>query len=163
MFIFRISTNIFSKPKKVKSKLTFPKPIDFSCGLCYNSHIEGKENPLKPEGKFAYMKKSTLVKIVNYLKNVPEMATECEELEAILKRNEEKASGNREAYAKALDIVMECLNGKEMTVAEIMSACENDLPEGMTKGKVQYALTNYWGEKIMRVDNGKSAYKYRVK
>ena len=106
------------------------------------------------------MKKNTMTTIANYIKNVPELATEYAELAAELNKNEAKAQANRELYATAHDIVMAHLDATPVTVADLFTACEGELPEGFSKSKVQYALSNYWADEVVKHDNGKKAYTY---
>lgn len=107
------------------------------------------------------MKKTTMTAIANYIKNVPELATEYTELAAELAKGEAKAQANRDLYEAAHEVVMAHLTDKPMTVAELAEACGNELPEGMTKSKIQYALLNYWTEEVVKIENAKSANQYR--
>lgn len=107
------------------------------------------------------MKKNTMITVANYIKNVPELANEYAEIMAELAKGEAKAQANRELYSAAHDVVMACLNDKPMTVAEIVEACGNELPEGMTKSKIQYAILNYWNNEIVKIENAKSANQYK--
>jgi hypothetical protein len=88
------------------------------------------------------MKKSTMTTIANYIKNVPELANEYAELSAELAKGEAKAQANRDLYATAHDVVMAHLSDTPVTVTELFSACGDELPEGMSKGKIQYAILN---------------------
>ena len=106
------------------------------------------------------MKKATMTTIANYIKNVPELATEYAELAAELNKNEAKAQANRELYATAHDIVMAHLDATPVTVADLYTSCEDELPDGFSKSKVQYALSNYWADEVVKHDNGKKAYTY---
>ena len=106
------------------------------------------------------MKKATMTAIANYIKNVPELATEYAELAAELNKNEAKAQANRELYATAHDIVMAHLDATPVTVADLYASCEDELPDGFSKSKVQYALSNYWADEVVKHDNGKKAYTY---
>ena len=106
------------------------------------------------------MKKATMTAIANYIKNVPELATEYAELAAELNKNEAKAQANRELYATAHDVVMAHLDATPVTVADLYASCEDELPDGFSKSKVQYALSNYWADEVVKHDNGKKAYTY---
>lgn len=107
------------------------------------------------------MKKNTMMTIANYIKNVPELANEYAELAAELNKNEEKAQANRNLYASAHDVVMAHLSDTPMTVAELVTACGDELPEGMSKGKIQYALLNYWNSEVVKIENAKGANQYK--
>ena len=110
------------------------------------------------------MKKSTLKSLVAYLNgetvaNINEIKAE---LQAELSKGEEKAKANRDLYAAAHEAVMGVMSDKPMTVADIFAACEDKLPENFTKAKVQYALLHYWNDEVVKVENGRSAYQYRL-
>ena len=107
------------------------------------------------------MKKNTMITITNYLKNVPELANEYAELAAELAKGEAKAQANRDMYAAAHDVVMAHLTDTPVTVAELTAACGDELPEGFTKSKVQYALLNYWADEVTKIENAKGANQYR--
>lgn len=107
------------------------------------------------------MKKNTMTTIANYIKNVPELANEYTELAAELAKGEAKAQANRNLYEAAHDVVMAHLTDKPVTVTELVEACGDELPEGMTKSKVQYALINYWADEVVKIENPKSANQYR--
>jgi len=110
------------------------------------------------------MKKSTLKSLVAYLNgetvaNINEIKAE---LQAELSKGEEKAKANRDLYAAAHEAVMGVMSDTPMTVADIFAACEDKLPENFTKAKVQYALLHYWNDEVVKVENGRSAYQYRL-
>ena len=110
------------------------------------------------------MKKSTLKSLVAYLNgetvaNINEIKAE---LQAELSKGEEKAKANRDLYATAHEAVMGVMSDTPMTVADIFAACEDKLPENFTKAKVQYALLHYWNDEVVKVENGRSAYQYRL-
>lgn len=107
------------------------------------------------------MKKTTMTTIANYIKNVPDLAAEYAELTAELAKGEAKAQANRSLYEAAHDVVMSHLTMQPVTVAELVEACEAELPEGMTKSKIQYALLNYWTDEVVKIENPKSANQYR--
>lgn len=107
------------------------------------------------------MKKTTMTAIANYIKNVPELSTEYAELAAELAKGEEKAAANRELYAAAHDAVLSVIDSEPKTVTEIYEACKDNVPEGFTKNKVQYALLHYWNDEVVKVENVKGANQYR--
>jgi hypothetical protein len=111
------------------------------------------------------MKKNTMITLANYFAAQPELpadvADAVEELHLELAKNEAKAQANREAYAAAHDIVMDAMDDTPKTVAEIYDACADELPEGFSKSKIQYALLNYWNDEVVKVENPKGANTYR--
>ena len=105
------------------------------------------------------MKKTTLTAIAAYIKNVPELAAEYTELQAELDKNAEKAQANRDLYAAAHDVVMATLSDKPMTMAELWEAMKDNVPEGMTKSKVQYALRELWATEVVKIEGKVNEYK----
>lgn len=108
------------------------------------------------------MTKNTLNALVNYLNgatvdNLDEIKAE---LEKELARGEEKAQANRELYAQAHDIVMDGLSrfNTPITVSDLYGEIENELPDGFSKGKVQYALTHYWESEVVKTEGKPNAY-----
>lgn len=110
------------------------------------------------------MKNSTLVSLVNYLNSVSnlpaDVAVARDDLNAEYSKKEEKAQANREAYADAHDTVMNVLSDKPLTVQEIFEACADELPEGFSRSKIQYAVRELWGKEVVKHDNGKNPYTY---
>lgn len=113
------------------------------------------------------MKKSTMIALVSYLngQNVTNLDEIKAELEAELNRNAVRAAQNRERYEDAKAVVLRTLRltNSPVTVAELMEACEDELPEGFTRGKVQYGLNNYWTDVVVKVENPNGANMYRAK
>ena len=98
--------------------------------------------------------------IAAYIKNVPELANEYAELAAELAKNDAKAQANRDLYAQAHDVVMAHLTDTPVTVADLFTACESELPEKFSKSKVQYAMRELWASEVVKHDNGKKAFTY---
>ena len=110
------------------------------------------------------MKKSTMKSLVSYLNG--EVVTNLDEikaeLEAELAKGEAKAQANRDAYAIAHEIVMAHMSEVPQTIAEIFDACSNELPEGFSKSKIQYAMLNYWKDEVVKIEQAKGANQYRL-
>ncbi len=106
------------------------------------------------------MKKATMNAIVNYINDnsVTELFEIRDELVAELNKGAEKAQANRDMYAEAHDIVMDALSDTPVTIAELYAEVEDRLPEGMTKGKVQYAVTRLWTDEITKVEGKVNGY-----
>ena len=85
-----------------------------------------------------------------------------DELYKEIHRGDEAKAKNAEAYDAIHDIVIGALTSAPATVAEIWEAIENDVPEGVTKGKVQYALTHLWGDEIVKVEGKPNGYRRAV-
>jgi hypothetical protein len=99
------------------------------------------------------MKKTTMTAIRNYLTSnpIPELADALAEIDAELKKGEEKAEANRAAYADMWEAVRAALEtaGQPVTRQEI--ANETKLPAG----KIGWALTNMWADLVERDSSGK--------
>lgn len=106
------------------------------------------------------MKKTTMNAIFNYINDntVEELFKIRDELAAELNKGAEKAQANRDMYAKAHDIVMDALSDTPVTIAELYNEIEDRLPDGMTKGKVQYAVTRLWVDEITKVEGKVNGY-----
>lgn len=102
------------------------------------------------------MKKTTLSTIYATLKDMnydPEILTE---LETELNKGAEAKAKNAQAYAELLPIVVQGLSEatRPVTCAELWEAIKKLVPDGATKGNVQYGLTKLWGE-VVKVNPGK--------
>lgn len=106
------------------------------------------------------MKKSTMNAIVSYINDntVTELFPIRDELVAELTKGEAKAQANRDLYAEAHDIVLGALSDTPVTITELYEEIANDLPEGFSKGKVQYAVTRLWSDEITKVEGKVNGY-----
>ena len=108
------------------------------------------------------MRKASLQSLVNYLTANPVAELEEIKAEAVaeLAKGAEKAQANRDLYEQARGVVMEGLRiaGKPVTIGELYESIEGELPEGMTKGKVQYAITRLWADEIVRTEGKVNTY-----
>ena len=85
-----------------------------------------------------------------------------DELDREINKGAEAKAKNAEAYDAIHDIVLNALCDKPATVAEIWEAIEGEVPEGITKGKVQYALTHLWGDEIVKVEGKPNGYRKAI-
>ena len=124
-----------------------------------------KENINKPE-RITTMKKSSLQSIVNYIDTnaVAELADVRDEIVAELNKGAEKAQANRDLYDKAHDVVIKAMSKltAPAPISEIFAEVENALPEGMTKGKFQYAVTRLWVDEIVKTEGKVNAYSLKA-
>ena len=112
------------------------------------------------------MKKSTMIALVSYLNgatvdNLDEIKAE---LEAELNRNAEKAAANRELYEAAKSIIFEGFRvaGAPVTIAELYEEIKDELPDGFSKSKVQYAVTRLWANEVTKVEGKTNSYTVRA-
>ena len=108
------------------------------------------------------MRKSTLMSLVSYLngESVTNLDEIKAELEAELNRNAEKAAANRELYEAAEAVVLAGLEraGTAVTVSELYAEVEDELPDGFTRGKLNYALTRMWADKVLVTEGKPNTY-----
>ena len=106
------------------------------------------------------MKKLSLVAIKNALVGYGYADEEilAELTKEITKGDAQKAK-NAEAYDSIHDIVVGALSAVPVTVAELWDSIENEVPEGITKGKVQYALTHLWQDEIVKIEGKPNTYR----
>lgn len=108
------------------------------------------------------MKKSTMIALVNYLNGatIDNLAEIKSELEAELNRNAEKAAANRELYESAKSVIFEGFRvaGTPITIAELYEEIKDNLPQGFSKSKVQYAVTRLWSDEIVKTEGKTNTY-----
>ena len=106
------------------------------------------------------MTKSIMKSILTLIANDESAeATEVREaLTAELSKGEAKAQANRDLYESAKDVVLGALSETPVTIGELYDEIASRLPDGMTKGKVQYAITRLWADKVTKVEGKVNAY-----
>lgn len=109
------------------------------------------------------MKLSTIKSLVSFLNG--ETVTNLDEIKAELTAElnkgavakAEKAAGYESAWDAICTVF--ALTTAPLTVAEIFEQAENDLPEGFTKGKVQYGLTHNWADRVVKIEGKPNTYR----
>lgn len=112
------------------------------------------------------MKNSTRATIYNILTGKAPVSEE-EKLAAIRAIEDEMAkeanakAEKAEGYTAAWNAVYEVLVSTKspLTVAEIVERA--DLPEGFTKGQVQYGLGHQWAEDVVKIDGKPCTYRLK--
>ena len=109
------------------------------------------------------MKKATMNTIVNYINDnaVEELFGVRDELIAELNKGAEEKARNAELYDAAKAVVMGELSTatEAVTIGELYDAVADKLPEGFTKGKLQYAVTRLWKDEIVRIEGKVNTYR----
>ena len=106
------------------------------------------------------MKKLSLVAIKNALVGFGYTDEEIlSELDKEINRGAEQKAKNAEAYEGIHDLVVGTLTSVPVTFAELFDSIESELPEGITKGKVQYALTHLWQDEIVKIEGKPNTYR----
>ena len=112
------------------------------------------------------MKKNTLTALYNYFvksDDTIDLTAVVEDIRAEYEKSAAKVSAKMDAYEQAKPIVLSAIADTALTVKDIFAVCENDLPDGFTAHKIQYALLNYWCDEVVKIDNGKAPFTYMVK
>ena len=108
------------------------------------------------------MKKSILESLYKYLNgNTNVDLTEARaEITAEYEKQAAKANAKAAEYEAAKPIVLAGLTTEPQTLAELYEAVKDNLPDGFTKSRMQYALMHYWGDVTLtvRVDGQPNAY-----
>ena len=107
------------------------------------------------------MKKASLQSLVNYLNgetvtNLDEIKAE---LEAELGKDLARKQATAQAYENAYDAIVGNLSDTPITCGELYEAIKGELPVGFTRNKVQYALTHYWQDKIVKIEGKPNQYR----
>ena len=109
------------------------------------------------------MKKTTMNTILSLIANIdtPEAETVRSELNAELNKGAEEKARNAELYESAKAVVMGELEiaTEAVTISELYDAVADKLPEGFTKGKLQYAVTRLWKDEIVRIEGKVNTYR----
>ena len=103
---------------------------------------------------------------IEFLKSMfPELdiVTTMTEVKAEYAKNAAKSEANAKTYAAAKEPVFAVMSSIPMTVKEIFAAAEDELPEGFTPNKVQWALLNLWNGEVVITENGKNPKTYSLK
>lgn len=79
------------------------------------------------------------------------------EFEKEINRSAEAKQAKDALYAEAKDIVMKAMDAPA-TITEIYDVVEADLPNGFTKGMLQYAITRLWKDEIVKTEGKVNAY-----
>ena len=107
------------------------------------------------------MKKVSLQSLVSFIDSIDapqEVKVIRDEIVAELAKGAEKAQANRDLYAQAKDIVLGALSDTPVTIGELYDEIASDLPEGFSKGKVQYAVTRLWADEVTKVEGKTNGY-----
>ena len=127
---------------------------------------EGKLH--KPE-RVSTMRKVSLQSLVSFIDSMnaqgsapQEIMDVRDEIVAELSKGAEKAQANRDLYASAKDVVLGALSDTPVTIGELYDEIANDLPEGFSKGKVQYAITRLWADEVTKTEGKVNTYSRKV-
>lgn len=80
------------------------------------------------------------------------------ELNAELNKGAEAKAEAAKEYEAAKAIVMSELGETPVTIGELFDAIGDKLPEGFTKGKLQYAMTRLWKDELVKTEGKVNSY-----
>ena len=111
------------------------------------------------------MKKSTISTIYDILTSVDfEGKTEVmTDLYNEIHRNDNKRDAAAVEYAAALPVVLSVFEQTDVpvTASEIYEAIGGNLPDGFTKGRMQYGLSKVWTDRIETIPGKPNTYVLR--
>ena len=146
---------------ELKNKKSSENPLTFSqkCDRMNMKREEGK--PHKPE-RITTMKKATMNTILTLIATIdtPEAQAVRDELTAELSKGAELKAQNDALYDAAKVVVMDELSKatEAVTIGELYDAVADQLPEGFTKGKLQYAMTRLWKDELVKTEGKVNTY-----
>ena len=106
------------------------------------------------------MTKNEMQSILNYLNGENVDMTEIKaKIEAELAKDADAKAAKVAEYDAIREVVFSKLGSAPMTMADLFKACESELPEGTTKGKVQYGILNYWADEIVKIEGKPNQYR----
>ncbi len=107
------------------------------------------------------MKKATLEAIRTTMLNlgVDETNPLIVELDTELNKGAAEKAARAAEYEAIHDLVVDNLTDTPVTVADLFAEIEEELPEGMNRHKVQYALNNLWQEEIVKIAGKPNTYR----
>ena len=108
------------------------------------------------------MKKVSLQSLVSYLTETGALPEVRDEIAAELAKGEAKAQANRDLYAEAKDVILNGLSDTPVTIAELFEEIKDNLPQGFTKSKVQYAITRLWANEVTKTEGKVNTYTRKV-
>ena len=83
-------------------------------------------------------------------------------MEDEMAKEAEKAAAKVETYDAIREAVFSVLTTSPQTIADIYKKCKDKLPEGATKGQVQYGVTHLWTTEIEKIEGKPNTYKVRA-
>ena len=107
------------------------------------------------------MKKATMNTILTLIATIdtPEAEAVRAELNAELNKGAEEKARSAELYDAAKAVVMNELGDTPVTISELYEAVQENLPDGFTKGKLQYAVTRLWTDAIVKIEGKVNTYR----
>lgn len=81
------------------------------------------------------------------------------ELDAEINKGAAEKAAKAEMYESFHDLVMDNLSNTPVTLAELFADIEGDLPKGVNKHHVQYAVTKLWKSEVEKIEGKPNTYR----
>ena len=81
------------------------------------------------------------------------------ELNAEINRGADAKAQKWAEYDAVKPVVLDALSDTPVTITELYDAVRDELPDGFTRGKLQYAVTKLWVDEIVKIDGKPNTYK----
>lgn len=107
------------------------------------------------------MKKSTINTIASVLTSVDfeNKSAILDELNAELNRGAEKRAAKVAEYDAVRDTIIGGLSDTPVTIAELYDSIKDELPDGFSRNKVQYAIVNLYKDEVEKISGSPNTYK----
>ena len=107
------------------------------------------------------MKKSTMNAIAAVLASVDfeNKSAILDELNAELNKGAEKRAAKAAEYDAVRETILGGLSDTPVTIAELYEGIKDELPEGFSRNKVQYAIVNLYKDEVEKISGSPNTYK----
>ena len=116
------------------------------------------------------MKKSTMNAIATLLKDLLNEPVDClydhDEVSAILaevnaeiNKGADKRAAKDAEYYEVRETILGGLSDTPVTLAELYESIKDELPEGFSRNKVQYAIVNLYKDAVEKISGSPNTYK----
>ena len=110
------------------------------------------------------MKKMYFEQMLGILNGIGEATPEMidnlkKEIEKEVYKGQAQKDKNAEAYESIHSLIVDTLSDTPVTCGEVWESIKENVPDGITKGKVQYALTHLWQDEIVKIEGKPNSYR----
>lgn len=82
-----------------------------------------------------------------------------EEIESELNKGAAEKAARAAEYESIHDLIVDNLTSTPVTVADLYNEIVDELPSGMSRYKVQYAMNNLWQDEIVKIAGKPNTYR----
>ena len=107
------------------------------------------------------MKKSTINTIASVLASIDfeNKSAILDELNAELNKGADKRAAKAAEYDAVRDTILGGLSDTPVTIAELYDSIKDELPDGFSRNKVQYAIVNLYKDEVEKISGSPNTYK----